>query len=139
MSAAALYTPEVLDLATRLSRWPVSDDLALHGRARSPTCGSEVSLGLALDGSGRIERIGMRVTACAIGQAAAALFAEAATGLVADEIAASEAELRRWLGGQRTLPDWPGLQAIAAAQGYPGRHGAVMLAWRAATAALSSG
>lgn len=139
MSTAALYTPEVLDLATRLSRWPITGEFRLQGYARSSTCGGEIAMGLALDGEGRIERIGMKVTACAIGQAAAALFAEAAPGRDANQIVAGEAALRGWLDGGIDLPGWPGLQAIAGAQRYPGRHGAVLLAWRAAVAALSSG
>jgi len=36
------------------------------------------------------------------------------------------------------LPDWPGLDAIEAARAFPGRHGAMLLPWQAALAALSS-
>jgi hypothetical protein len=36
------------------------------------------------------------------------------------------------------LPDWPGVEAIAAARDYPARHGAIMLPWTAARDALSS-
>ncbi|WP_260921839.1 hypothetical protein [Novosphingobium sp. 9] len=35
-------------------------------------------------------------------------------------------------GGEGALPEWPGLDAIAAARDYPARHGAVMLVWDAA-------
>lgn len=136
-NSAALYTSEVLGLATSLARFPADPALPLHGDARSPACGSRIELGLALDGAGRIERIGLSAHACAIGQASAAIFANAATGRSQAEIAACLAGLEAWLAGTADLPDWPGLDAIAAARAFPGRHGAILLAWRAAISALS--
>lgn len=138
MSTAALYTPEVLALATGLAQWPLDAGLPLRGEARSPVCGSEIAMGLALDPAGAVERLGLRVRACAVGQAAAALFADAAIGLNLTQLATTERDLRAWLDGSQALPDWPGLEAIAAARAYPGRHGAILLPWRAAIAALSS-
>jgi NifU-like protein involved in Fe-S cluster formation len=135
-SAAALYTPEVLALATALARYPLDDSLVLRGDARSQSCGSMIELGLALDGD-RIAGIGLRSHACAIGQAAAAIFAADVTGRTLAEIAAAEREIAAWLAGGR-LPAWPGIEAIAAAAAYPGRHGAVILPWRAALSALPS-
>lgn len=137
-SSAALYTPEVLALATSLADHPLTDDLLLIGTARSPACGSTLTLGFALDAAGRIARVGLRAQACAIGQAAAAIFAQGAPGTDATQIAASVTALERWLGGEGPLPHWPGLEAIAAAQAFPGRHGAMLLPWRAALSALSS-
>lgn len=135
--AARLYTPEVLGLATGLAAFPMRDDLPLHGAARSALCGSSLEIGLELDGNGVIVRLGLKVHACAIGQAAAAIFAAAAIGRDRAVIAAGEAGIARWLGGDGVqLPDWPGLSAIATAQAYPARHGAILLAWRAALEAL---
>lgn len=132
MAATALYTPEVLALATSLANWSWDDALPLQGEARSRSCGSTLSLGLALDGAGRITRIGLRARACAIGQAAAAIFASAAPGRNASDIARALDAMRAWLDGTGDLPDWPGLAAIAPARDYPGRHGAILLAWNAA-------
>jgi NifU-like protein involved in Fe-S cluster formation len=137
-SAAALYTPEVLALATSLAEYPLDEKLNLRGSARSPACGSTLELGLALDGQGRISRLGLKAHACAIGQAAAAIFAKAAPGRTKAELKASLNELENWLGGADALPAWPGLHSIIAARAYPARHGAIMLAWRAALAALPS-
>lgn len=137
-SATALYTPQVLALATSLAQWPLDAALPLHGEARSPTCGSKLAVGLQLAGNGTIERIGLRVFACAIGQASAAIFAAAAPGLTRADLAASEQALSRWLGGQAPLPDWPQLGLIAPARDYPARHGAILLGWKAALAALPS-
>lgn len=83
MAAAKLYSPEVLALATGLADYPLDPSLPLTGEARSRTCGSAIRLGLALDDAGRIARIGMQVSACAIGQASAMLLAQAAAGRTA--------------------------------------------------------
>ena len=131
-SAAKLYTPEVLGLATGLAAWPWDETLPLQGQARSKSCGSTLSLGLSLDTARRIERIALRAQACAIGQAAAAIFAAAAVGRDARQIAEADEAIARWLAGEGALPDWPGLAAIAAARDYPARHGAIRLAWQAA-------
>lgn len=141
-STAALYTPEVLGLAVALAEFPLDDSLPLRGTARSPSCGSSLELGLSCV-DGRIERVGLSASACAIGQASAALFARAARGLTRAEIQRAETAMAAWLaasarGEEAPLPDWPGLSAIAAVAAYPGRHGAILLAWRAALAALAA-
>ena len=108
MSAARLYTPELLGLAVELARWPRLAGTACHGDARSPTCGSTLTIDLELDEAGGIARIGMAVRACAVGQASAAIFARHAEGRSASDIARA------------------------------GSIGAMLLPWKAALAALSS-
>lgn len=136
--AARLYSPEVLALATRLAAFPLDEDLPLRGAARSPACGSRIELGLACDASGAINGIGLKAQACAIGQAAAAIFADAAVGCSRADLAATLAALEAWLAGAGDQPDWPGLNAIAPARDFPGRHGAMLLPWKAALEALPS-
>lgn len=139
MSAEKLYTPQVLALATQLADFPWDENLLQKGEARSRSCGSMLALALSMDADGRVDRIAIKAHACAIGQAAAALFAGGAKGRSAADIHAKARELEAWLGGSAGLPDWPGLAAIAAARDYPARHGAIMLAWEAARQALPSG
>jgi NifU-like protein involved in Fe-S cluster formation len=136
--AAVLYTPEVLALATNLAKWPWDEAMAFQGEARSPTCGSTIAVGLALAPDSRIDRVGLRVHACAIGQGSAAIFAAAAPGLDRDAIAQGAHAIEQWLRGSGSLPDWPGLSLIAAARDYSARHGAILLPWKAALAALPS-
>ena len=119
-------------------RMPPDPTLPLHGEARSKSCGSTLAVDVALDQDGRIERLGLQVRACAVGQAAAAIFAGAAAGRSLNEIEAAHAALTQWLAGSRDLPDWPGLAAIVPARDFPARHGAIMLPWTAARDALSS-
>lgn len=131
-SLAKLYTPGVLALATGLAGFRWDPTLPLQGEARSKSCGSTITLGLGLDASGRIDRMGLRSQACAIGQAAAAIFAQAAIGRDAGDIRAADEAIAAWLTGEGELPEWPGFAEIEAARDYPARHGAIRLAWTAA-------
>lgn len=137
MNATALYTPEVLGLATSLAGYSWDDSLPFQGSARSRSCGSAITLGLSTDGEGRIADIAVRSQACAIGQAAAAIFANGARSQTGAEIRSAHDAMKKWLAGTGPMPDWPGLSAIASAQEYPGRHAAILLAWQAASEILS--
>jgi NifU-like protein involved in Fe-S cluster formation len=136
-SAERLYTPELLGWTVRLAAYRLAEDLPLAGEARSPSCGSTLSLTLDTDDRGAISAIGMRVSACAIGQASAAVFAEHAVGRDLGEIASSLAQMEAWVAGEGALPGWPDLKVIAPARDFPGRHGAMLLPWKAALTALS--
>lgn len=138
-SAARLYTPEVLALATGLAALPFDAAMPFHGEARSPSCGSTLAVSLDCDSEGRIRAVGLRAHACAIGQASAAIFAGGAIGRTRDDIVAAAARITDWLGGAALPSDeWPNIAAIEAASAFPGRHGAILLPWKAALAALPS-
>lgn len=136
MNATVLYTPEVLGLATSLAEFGWDASLPFQGSARSRSCGSAITLGLSIDGKGRIADVAVRSQACAIGQAAAAIFAKGARGLTEAEIRSAYEAMAGWLAGTGPMPAWPGLTAIEPAREYPGRHAAILLAWQAASEAL---
>lgn len=138
-SAEKLYTPEVLRLATQLALFPLTDDLEARVETRSRTCGSAVVMGVETDANGALQRLGMQVSACAIGQAAAAIFAGDARGRTHADVARASLALEGWLGGAADPPAWHGIRALEPARALSARHGAIMLAWRAATQALSKG
>lgn len=139
MSAAQrLYTPELLALAVELADYPPLETARARAEARSPTCGSTLALDLALDGDGRIARLGMRVRACAVGQASAAIFARHAAGRDLADLRAALERFEAWLDDEGPAPGWPDLALVAPARAYPARHGAMLLPWKAALAALSS-
>jgi NifU-like protein involved in Fe-S cluster formation len=139
MSAAArLYTPELLALAVELAKAPPLDVADMRAEARSPTCGSTLAMDLMLDGGGRITHLGMRVRACAVGQASAAIFARHAQGRNLADIAGTLDQLESWLRGESEAPLWPDLELVAPARAYPARHGALLLPWKAAATALST-
>jgi len=137
--AAKLYSPALLGLATELAAFPLDDTLPLRAEARSRSCGSVITLGLALAENGHIRQIGMTVSACAIGQASAALLARSALGADPATIVDTTSTLASWLTGESGLPDWPGLDVLSPALPHPGRHGALLLPWKAACEALSCG
>ena len=136
-AAAKLYTPEVLALATGLSLFPLTDDLPLRAEARSRSCGSVVTIGLSLDDNGLVSGVGMKISACAIGQASAALMAQAIRGENPACACWMADALERWLSGGGDLPPWPGIEALVPARDHPGRRGALLLPWTAACEALS--
>lgn len=136
--SAALYTPEILALAVELARFPFDEAQPLRGDAHSRVCGSRVTLAIAADEADRIATVGARVSACAIGQAAAALFLKSASGRNTAEIAKAQVEIEAWLGGSGIVPTWPGIATLASARAFPARHAAILLPWKAAAAALSN-
>ncbi|OGS56233.1 MAG: hypothetical protein A3J40_02500 [Erythrobacter sp. RIFCSPHIGHO2_12_FULL_63_10] len=127
----------MLALATSLSEYPLTDDLSPRAQERSRTCGSTVDIGLALDAGGLIARLGMRVSACAVGQASAALFAQSAKGRAPYEISQAFEQIESWLKAEGAPPDWPGFAVLESARPYSSRHEALLLSWKAACAALS--
>ncbi len=138
MSAEKLYTPEMLAAAVELARYPALADAPLHGSARSVTCGSTLELDILPDADGTIAKLGLRVRACAVGQASAAIFARHALGRSPAAIAAMRDQMLAWLDNDGPQPDWPDVALIAAARDFRGRHGAMLLPWTAAVEALSS-
>ena len=131
----ALYSPELLALAIELANTPYDKSLPLKGEARSRTCGSRIELSFAPD----FAALGMRVSACAVGQAAAAIFAGGAAGRDAGDIADARHAIADWLAGQGPIPDWPRIAMLEPALPHAGRHEAILLPWTAAIDALSKG
>ncbi len=136
---APLYSPELLGLAVRLADYPFHDAMQHHGTARSQICGSDIAMGLTTRPDGAIDSLGMRVSACAVGQAAAAIFAADAKGRNCPSVGNALRELEQWLAGEGEPPAWAGLDALGPALPHRGRHGAILLPWKAARAALCSG
>ncbi len=134
-----LYNPQLLACAVGLADFPLDSSFSHLSSARSLSCGSSLEMGLDCDPSGHILRIGIRAQACAVGQAAAAIFARHACGKDIEDIAHFAASLRDWLVSDSAEPPaWPEIALLDPARSYPARHGAVMLAWDAALRGLSN-
>lgn len=129
----ALYSPQLLALAVELADYPFDQDAPLIGEARSRSCGSTLAVSAQVD----LKGIGLRVVACAVGQASAAIFARHAEGRDRFDLQTSLETIVRWLTADGPMPDWPDIELLAAARDYPGRHDAILLPWRAALDALS--
>jgi len=134
--SAPLYNRDILALAVATSEYLPIADARHRVSKRAPLCGSAIILDLDTDDSGRITRVGMHVEACALGQASAALLARHATGLGLTELRAARESIVGWFAGEGAEPEWPGFDLLAPARDYPARHGAILLPFDAAIAAL---
>lgn len=138
VSSAKLYTPRLLALSAQLADFPLTGTFDHYTEVRSRTCGSTIAVGLDCNADGSITRIGMQVTACAVGQSSAAVLAMAARGHTARSFATTHAAIVAWLAGNGLLPDWPGFDALEPAFPHKGRHDALHLPWKAVSLALST-
>ena len=66
------------------------------------------------------------------------MFLAEAAGRDRADLAEARGALGAWLSGDGGPPAWPGIELLAPARAYPARHGAILLAWDAALAALES-
>ena len=136
--SSALYNREILRLAASIPhhRRLVAPDASAD--KRSPTCGSRVIADVRLDEEGRIAELGLDVSACALGQASAALMAAEAIGRTPADMVQATQCLRAWLAdpqGEAEPDFWPGLAVFAPARSYPARHPSVLLAFEAVSEA----
>lgn len=135
---APLYNIQILRLAASIPHHArLAAPMASVDR-RSPVCGSEVSVDVNVAADGRVCGMGLRVQACALGQASASLMAANAIGRTVGELAAARDELTAWLAGEReAMPDWPGFEALAPALPHSARHASIRLAFEAAAEAAA--
>ena len=134
---APVYTAEILRLAASLEAPRELERVGGRAELRSPTCGSTVATAVMLDAEGRVEAMTQTISACAFGQASAALLDRGAPGRSSKEVHEALDQLTDWLGGKRADPgEWPGLDALAPARTKTGRHGAILLPFRALLRAM---
>ena len=136
---APLDTIEILRLAASLPDPHPLERTDGSARERSPTCGSTVATEVQLDDDGRVAALSQQVTACAFGQASAALVAQGAAGRSIEDVEAALKILTDWLAGGSDDPgNWPGLATLAPARSRKSRHGAILLPFRALLAAIGA-
>ncbi len=133
-----LYNQQILRLAASVPFDSRLADAQGSSEKRSPVCGSRVTVDMSLGDDGRVAEVGMRVRACALGQASAALMAANAVGRTPEELAAARDALTAWLAGEGPVPDWPQLAIFAPALPYTARHPSVRLAFEAAAEAAEA-
>jgi NifU-like protein involved in Fe-S cluster formation len=134
-----LYSLDILRLATESAAFPLPQEVAAKVERRAPICGSRIIVDVRLDAEGRVAAYGHEVRACALGQAAATLFARHAIGRSPADLAAARDDLARWLADvDAPRPDWPDIDLLARARAYRARHGAIRLAFEAAADAAAS-
>ena len=128
----ALYSARILELTTQiphLGRLAAADGA---GSARSPQCGSTVSVEVTL-ADGRITGFAQQVKACALGQASAAIFGGGVVGQRVEDLPALRAQVADMLAQDAPAPPAPfaDYEVLRAAQGYKNRHASILLCWDA--------
>lgn len=138
--SSPLYNRDILRLAASVPPRRRLDSPDATSERRSPTCGSRVRVDVRIGADGRVADLAMEVSACALGQASAALLCAHAEGRTANELAAAARALRHWLteaDSPSAAPFWPGIDALGVARAYPARHASILLAFEAAAEAAS--
>lgn len=134
---APLYDTAILRLAATIPHLGRLDHPAATADRRSTVCGSRVTVDVDLE-EGRVARLGIDLSACALGQASTHLMARHAIGRTPDELAAARDALADWLAGRRSDPgDWPDLSLLARALPHSARHAAIRLPFEAVAAAAA--
>jgi NifU-like protein involved in Fe-S cluster formation len=129
---SVLYTTEILRLATSIPHVGRLDHPTGTAERRSPTCGSSIIVDVSLDDQGRVSGFAQTVSACALGQASAALMGRHAMGCSITELTDAKNALAAFLTGARTDPGtWPGLGVFRNAIAYSARHAAILLPFEA--------
>jgi NifU-like protein involved in Fe-S cluster formation len=132
-----LYTREIIRLAASIPHQRSFPQLSEVPPLRSATCGSRLAMLVKLDGEGRVASIEQAVEACAFGQASAALVGTHATGASQADALEALDKVERWLASEEAGEPWPGLDALRPARSRAGRHGAILLPFRALVAAIA--
>lgn len=133
-----LYNTDILSLSSTLKNESLT---APDGTARkvSKLCGSWLEIDLAV-AEGAVTDCALRVQACALGQASAAILKEAIKGASLSELIAARDGLRAMLKEDGDAPEgrFEKLKVLAGVAKYPARHTSTMLAFDAAVAAFES-
>lgn len=133
-----LYSGKLLEAAASLPARRDMGGVAARARKTSRVCGSEVEVGLTVT-DGVIGDVVLDTKACALGQAAASLFAKTAGGATPEEVRALRDGVRAMLkdGAEPPTGDrWAEIATLQPIAAYPARHASTLLVFEAAVAAL---
>jgi NifU-like protein involved in Fe-S cluster formation len=137
--SSALYNREILRLAASLVPDDRLESYGGTGEARSPLCGSRIQVDASVDPNGIIDAIAVRASACAIGQASAAIMRGNVTGKNANSVADIRAGIAAALAGEGDMPAiWPDLELLSVARDYKARHAAILLPYDALLIAIEN-
>jgi len=136
--SGALYTREILRLAVSIPHQQRLDNPDGTAELRSRTCGSKVAADVMVTDSGSLKNLGFEISACALGQASAAILGAQAIGKSATDIGNVRANLAAFLEGSVESPgEWPDMDKLTAARDHRGRHAAILLPYDAVIAAFA--
>ena len=133
-----LYNTDILSLSAALENAALASP---DGTARevSKLCGSWLEIDLSING-GKVIDCALRVQACALGQASAAILKEGIVGATLDELRDARDSLRVMLkeGGDPPKDRFAKLALLSGVSKYPARHTSTLLAFEAAVKAFEA-
>lgn len=132
-----LYNTEILTLSASLENAALNNP---HGSARkvSKLCGSWVEVDVKLGEDGRVIEAAMRVQACALGQASAAILKAGIIGASLEALSSALDALSHMLKSNGAPPKgrFERLKILSGVADYPARHASTLLAFEAAVDAV---
>ncbi|GLQ23609.1 iron-sulfur cluster assembly scaffold protein [Algimonas ampicilliniresistens] len=132
----SLYSTDILTLSSTLENKALDHP---DGTARkvSKMCGSWVEIDIAMNGD-EISDVALRVQACALGQASAAILKEQIVGSTLAALIEARDGLRAMLKDDGPAPTgrFGRLVLLEGVRAYPARHQSTMLAFEAAVEAV---
>ena len=133
----SLYNTDILSLAATLKNARLENPDGTS-RKMSKLCGSWLEIDVKMD-KGRVADCAMRVQACALGQASAAILQDSIIGASLEDLQTAQAELRAMLKDNGAVPTgrFSKLALLKGVQDYPARHASTMLAFDAAVEAVT--
>lgn len=133
-----LYSSDILTLSATLTNAAL-DVPDGSSRKVSKLCGSWVEVDVIMNGS-VVQDAALRVQACALGQASAAILKEQIIGASLTELTAARDGLRAMLKDDANPPAgrFERLAMLEGVRAYPARHQSTMLAFEAAVAAVGA-
>lgn len=134
-----LYNEAILALAASLQNEVLSPP-CLTARRVSKLCGSELEIDLYIE-NGFVTDCALRVRACALGQASAAILQQNIIGASRSELQEARDGLYAMLKEGATPPEgrFDKLALLAGVKDYPARHISTLLAFDAAIDAMQKG
>ncbi len=128
-----LYTKKILDITAHISHVGRLDAPQASAHAVARLCGSEIQVDLSLDETGAVKAFAQEISACALGQACAAIVANHIEGTQPTEIRQVAGVMRAMLktGGLPPTGRWADLALLEGVRAYPARHGSTLLVFEA--------
>ncbi|NNC38522.1 MAG: iron-sulfur cluster assembly scaffold protein [Acidimicrobiales bacterium] len=134
-----LYNTDVLSLAASIAHVGTLEEPDASVRKVSKLCGSWVEVDVKADGD-IVTGFAIRLQACALGQASAAILAERVIGASLAELKTARDALKAMLksGGAPPTGKFSKLALLQEVANYPARHVSTLLAFNAVVEALES-
>lgn len=134
-----LYSARILALAADIPHLGRLDAPQASVTRRSPLCGSSVTVDVMVH-NGTLSGMGQDVKACALGQAAAGVTAQAAVGATLAQVQTGRDQLKAMLKGKGGVPDAPfdGFEVLTPAVDYKNRHASILLCIEALAEAMEA-